>query len=91
MPRSRRASIGAILATLLRLLKIKDVGLTHMFNRCSMSLECGSCWAFATIALVEAHVAMTTRKFVSLSEQELVDCAVSLGCSGGGASSLALG
>ena len=36
---------------------------------------CGSCWAFATIAVSEAHVAKETGSLFSLSEQQLVDCA----------------
>lgn len=46
---------------------------------------CGSCWAFSTIATVEAINKIVTGKFVSLSEQELVDCdrAYNEGCNGG--------
>jgi len=36
--------------------------------------HCGSCWAFSTIAVSEAHVAIATGKLLSLSEQQLVDC-----------------
>ncbi|KAL2333505.1 hypothetical protein Fmac_014718 [Flemingia macrophylla] len=47
--------------------------------------SCGSCWAFSTIATVEAINKIVTGKFVSLSEQELVDCdrAYNQGCNGG--------
>lgn len=47
--------------------------------------SCGSCWAFSTIATVEAINKIVTGKFVSLSEQELVDCdrAYNDGCNGG--------
>uniref|UniRef100_A0A914BZG9 Uncharacterized protein n=1 Tax=Acrobeloides nanus TaxID=290746 RepID=A0A914BZG9_9BILA len=51
--------------------------------------QCGSCWAFATIAVVEAQIVKKTGQYQNLSEQELVDCALNLGCNGG-APSLAL-
>jgi cathepsin L len=36
--------------------------------------DCGSCWAFSTIANVEAHLAINTNKLIKLSEQQLVSC-----------------
>lgn len=46
--------------------------------------QCGSCWAFATVASVEAQNAIKKGKLVSLSEQEMVDCdGRNNGCSGG--------
>jgi len=46
--------------------------------------NCGSCWAFATVATVESAYAIKTGQLVSLSEQELLDCDDrDSGCDGG--------
>jgi len=46
--------------------------------------QCGSCWAFATVASVETAHALATGSLVSLSEQNLVDCSTQNGgCNGG--------
>ena len=54
--------------------------------------QCGSCWSFAAIATLEGRYAIKKGSKVQLSEQQLVDCASSVGCQGcnGGWSSRAL-
>lgn len=52
-------------------------------------LSCGSCWAFASIGVVESLYAIKNKYFKRLSEQQLIDCTLnnnkylSYGCDGG--------
>jgi cathepsin L len=44
--------------------------------------QCGSCWAFSSIAAIESAYAIAGNKLTKLSEQQLVNCAEN-GCNGG--------
>lgn len=46
--------------------------------------DCGSCWAFATSALIEAAVVLSGKEFSFMSPQQLLDCdSEDAGCNGG--------
>jgi len=49
--------------------------------------QCGSCWAFATVAALEGRHQIKTGDLVDISEQQFVSCSpekyVTMGCSGG--------
>jgi len=38
------------------------------------SQNCGSCWAFASISLIESHYAIKFGKNISLSDEHLINC-----------------
>lgn len=45
---------------------------------------CGSCWAFSTVTALEGQYARATKKLISFSAQQLVDCDThDNGCKGG--------
>ncbi|RZC77231.1 hypothetical protein C5167_001373 [Papaver somniferum] len=44
--------------------------------------ECGSCWVFSAIAALEILVSDKTGLSMTLSKQQIVDCAVTNGCGG---------
>jgi cathepsin L len=45
--------------------------------------QCGSCYAFSVIGALESQHFLKTKKLVTLSEQQLVDCSKQKGCNGG--------
>lgn len=48
--------------------------------------RCGSCYAFASLTVLEAHVYKSTGKQIALSEGQIIDCSYTFGdmrCSGG--------
>ena len=62
---------------------VKDQSWDYVHNKPS---PCGSCWAFAAVAALEAHMKIKTGETLDLSEQQLLSCSYrNLGCYGGNA------
>ncbi|KAK9106187.1 hypothetical protein Scep_023031 [Stephania cephalantha] len=62
-----------------------NLALSTLDFECIQLANVGSCWAFATVAVVEGINRIRSGSLVSLSEQELVDCdkKKNEGCGGG--------
>jgi len=45
--------------------------------------QCGSCWTFSGVTVIESAHFIKTGTLLSLSEQQIVDCDSHLGCQGG--------
>lgn len=65
--------------------KAKMLGLSDYKPKIRDQKECGSCWAFSTIATTEAYYYKMKMVQIDLSQQELVDCDTQggNGCDGG--------
>lgn len=55
-----------------------------LVTRVKLQGDCGACWAFTTVAVIEGLCAKRTKKLQEFSEQSLLDCDNSnYGCKGG--------
>lgn len=62
----------------------RDAGVISPIKDQALPQYCGSCWAFGTVAVVEALIKMATGEDKDLSEQQLVSCYPDYGsCQGG--------
>ena len=55
----------------------------HRLGPARVQGDCGSCWAFTTVAVLEAWSHIKTDKVISLSDQQVLDCSGGYGCTGG--------
>lgn len=61
-----------------------DLRLVNGISDVKDQFECGSCWAFSTLAAMESSNLLINKKRIDLSEQQLVNCVgQSKGCDGG--------
>jgi len=70
----------------MRIPKSKDWRKDGVVTPVKNQLNCGSCWTFSSTGAAESHYALKHNKLLSLSEQQLVDCAGlydNFGCDGG--------
>jgi C1A family cysteine protease len=59
--------------------RLRDWRTKGVVNPIKNQQQCGSCWAFSTISVIESLWAIKGNPLTSFSEQLLVDC--SAGCS----------
>lgn len=56
----------------------------YLWNNVRNQAGCGSCWAFATVAVLEGFYMLKYNQQIDLSEQQLIDCnTTNFGCQGG--------
>ena len=63
----------------------RDVDGVDWVTRVKNQMSCGSCWAFATVGPIEAHIQIQEdwpEMDVNLSEQHMISCCTSAGCNG---------
>lgn len=66
--------------------KATEIDWTHLESVSNVKNQghCGSCWSFSTTGSIESNSEIKHGKYISLSEQQLVDCSdLNHGCNGG--------